>query len=266
MPALTLRSGLRTPVDKAHRPHAHRLMFRSHLRFFALLLVVAVATVLPAAPAGECENCQTVAVLDFSRSERVVEYRDDCRNPQERLKKVETEKDRRGWWFSSNDIYTNANQGRIAADIFTDIIRSEQIMKPVSRPDLRVFYADKKDLIKAKFPKMTDEELSDAMVKLSPVDVGRELGVDKVVVGNICDSEMRHNRAWGYFASAVTFNVAVYDVKSGRVDFQASYGQVAGRTSQYGVFENEAARFTRDWQRFLTSNYQPGPRPIQRLP
>src|SRR5687767_8702592 len=63
----------------------------------------------------------TAVVLDFSVSPRVSEARDCCtREINYTSKDVKTEKDSRGWWLGRQDIYVNANVGRMAADLLAE--------------------------------------------------------------------------------------------------------------------------------------------------
>lgn len=193
-----------------------------------------------------------IAVLDFSVAPRVVERRDERRRLVRTEKSVTTEKDVRGWWFGSNDVYYNENVGRIAADIFDEELRKSPMFDVYSRQDLRRFYAEKAARI-AKKLNMDDKQARASLEKLDPLAIGRELGVDKVVVGRICDAEFRKNRTFGPFASVTSFNVSVYDVKTGHVDFSKTYGGHDMFTSVYGNFESRAKKFAKEFQRTLSS-------------
>ncbi|RMH26972.1 MAG: hypothetical protein D6691_07315 [Candidatus Hydrogenedentota bacterium] len=184
-------------------------------------------------------------VLDFTMAPRVVEYRDEHRRLKYAEKPVETEKDVRGWWFGSNDVYYNANMGRIAADLFDEALHNAGLFNLVSRQDLRLYYADKKAYLQKKM-KLGDKEAAQALEKLNPILIGRELGVEKVIVGHICDSEFRKNRTFGPFASVTSFQVSVYDVRTGELEFTRNYGGHDLFASQYTNFERRAARFVRD--------------------
>lgn len=189
----------------------------------------------------------TAVVLDFSVAPRVSESREyGTRRLTYKEKEVVTEKDSRGWWLGRQDIYVNANIGRIAADLLTDKLRETGLYKVRSRHDLKYYYADKKDLIKKKYGKMSDDDLKKAILLLDPVSIGREMGVDKVIVGQICDSELRKAVAPGSFASVASFNVAVFDVASGRMEFEKCYRKIAYHSTQYFQFERVALAVTRD--------------------
>jgi hypothetical protein len=189
-------------------------------------------------------------VLDFPMAPRIVETRDPCtRQLQFTEKPVETEKDIRSWWLGAQDVYYNANMGKIGADLVSDSIRARGPFELYSREDLKYYYADKKELLAKKFNLSTKAQ-NEAILELNPVSIGRDIGVDKVIVGHICDSEFRRNRATSFHTSATSFNISVYDVRTGKVEFNQNYGRVKGLTSTYTNFEGEAQRIAADLAAF----------------
>ena len=224
-------------------------MQRIWLLLAALVLGGCAMGMFGRAPAPVACSDQTIAVLDFSMAERVVEERDPCtRDLLKCTKPVESEKDIRGWWLGSQDVYYNENMGRIAADIFADALRNCGVYPIYARSDLRRYYADKSEAINDKY-KMERKQLEQALLALNPVSIGRELGVQKVLVGHICDSEMRHSRAFGPFGSAVSFSASLYDVASGRLEFSQEYRVSRPFSSPVGLFEDFAGQFVTDLQR-----------------
>ncbi|PKO20047.1 hypothetical protein CVU37_00840 [candidate division BRC1 bacterium HGW-BRC1-1] len=189
-----------------------------------------------------------VAVLDFPMAPRLTEWRDENRQLQRDVKPVKAEKEIRGWWFNSQNIYFNGNLGRIAGDLYADALRGTGVMQVVSRQDIKYYYASKREKLAAKF-KLTDEEMNAALAKIDPLAIGRELGVDKVVVGRICDSELRHSRTFGYFGTAQSLNVVVLDVATGQAEYERGAFGFKGRTTQYGALEEEAGKFAADYAR-----------------
>ena len=219
--------------------------------FAALMLMMTLAPAAAQNAAAPAAGGPTVVVLDFPMAQRLTEYRDENRVLHTDVKDVKAEMEIRGWWFSSQNIYFNDNLGRIAADLYTDALRATDVWRPYSRQDLKHYYADKKDKIAAKL-KLKDEELDASILKLDPVAVGRELGVDKVVVGRICDSERRHSRTFGYFGTAQSLEVVVFDVATGTLEHHRVVSQFRGRRSQYAALEEEAAAFAREYTSRMT--------------
>ena len=189
-----------------------------------------------------------VAVLDFPMAPRLTEWRDENRRLQQDVKPVKAEKEVRGWWFNSQNIYFNGNLGRIAGNLYAEALRATGVMQVVSRQDIKYYYANKREKLAAKF-KLNDEEMDAALAKIDPLAIGRELGVDKVVVGRICDSELRHSRAFGYFGTAQSLNVVVLDVATGQAEYERGAFDFKGRTTQYGALEEEAGKFAADYAR-----------------
>lgn len=188
----------------------------------------------------------TAVVLDFSVSPRVSESRDcQTRRINYREKDVQTEKDSRGWWLGRQDIYVNANIGRIAGDLLSERIAEDCVYRLTSREDLKYYYADKKDLIRKKH-NLNSDDLKKAILLLDPVAIGRELKVDKVIVGHICDSELRKAVMPGSFASVASLTVAVFDVRSGQIEFQQSYTKIRNKSTQYFHFEKIAEEISYD--------------------
>jgi hypothetical protein len=198
----------------------------------------------------------SVVVLDFSMAPRVREDR-SCETGEfyYDTKKVETEKDIRGYWFGSQDVYYNENMGRIAADLFTEALCAHQVFQIYRRADLKLYYADKKDVLKSKF-KMSSGKLNEAILTLNPVAIGQEIGVEKVIVGHICDAEMRKNRTFGPWSSAASFTISIYDVKTGQLDFSSEYADVDSLSSQYSLFEKHAEDFVDDVVKHYTNQHR----------
>lgn len=189
----------------------------------------------------------TAVVLDFSVAPRVSEQRDCCtRRINYREKDVQTEKDSRGWWLGRQQIWVNANIGRMAADLLTDQLIEDCVYKVRSRGDLKYYYADKRDLIAKKFPNMSTDEVKKAILLLDPVSIGREMGVQKVIVGHICDAELRKAVAPGSFASVASLSVAVFDVASGQIEFQQCYTKIRNHSTQYFHMEKIAEEVSHD--------------------
>jgi hypothetical protein len=226
-----------------------RFSIRRRAFGFALLLfapAAAMAGLFGYHRSNPTGACPTAVVLDFSVAPRVVERRDCCtRRLGYTEKELVTEKDYRGWWLSHQDIYVNSNVGRMAADIFSEYLRDNCLYTITSREDVKYYYADKRDLISKKL-KLTGDALEKALQQLDPVMIGREMGVDKVIVGHICDSELRKAVALGSFASVVSMNVAIFDVATGTLDFDKCYRRIRNHSTQYFHYEQLAEEFGED--------------------
>lgn len=227
-----------------------------HLEHKKLWIVAAAALALLAAvpapakktrEAAARKGCQVAVVLDFSLAPRVTELRDpQTRELKYSTKPVESEKDIKGWWFGSLDVFYNDVMGNAAADVISDALRANGPFKIYSREDLRYYYADKRELIEKKFDSMDRKTVDQALLALNPVSIGREIGAGKVIVGRVCDTETRVSRAFGFYTSASSFWVAVYDTASGKIEFQKQYGGIRAFRTQYSNFEKDAQQIAAD--------------------
>ena len=214
----------------------------------------------PAAP-----RCPRAVVLDLPTGCREVYKRDECRCLLDIQKPLETESDIRGWWLMSQDLYFNGNVGSMAADIISDTLKRECLFEMFPREDLRRILADKRDILKEKL-NVSGDKLDAAVAKIDPVKLGRELGVDFVVLGHICSAETRHSRSAGYFNTTLAFSVVIVNVHTCRPVFQFSYGGQKGRYLQYGAFEYYAGILAGDIRKHMETGVMPRQRIMQREP
>ena len=215
------------------------------VRFALAAVLVAAAIGASAASSGSRRGQAArpkVVVLDFSLAPMTIETRDENRQLVKTDKPVETSKQIRGWWLGGQNVYYNANMGRIAADLFSSAIREGCTYDVISRENLKYYYADKRDVLR-KTLKLDEKQANDAILQLDPLKVGREVGADKVVVGAICDSERRHSRASGYYATVSNYTVRVLDVRTGAEDYSTQFVGYHGHQNPYGAFEADAAQF-----------------------
>ena len=92
---------------------------------------------------------------------------------------------------------------------------------------------------------MKEADLDDALLALNPVSIGREMGVDKVIVGQVVDAETRHNRTIGFFAAVASVNMSVYDCNTGQLEFSKDYSSFRSRSTSYANLEKVAEEFVR---------------------
>lgn len=219
------------------------MIYVARLALAAVLVVVAVCA--PAASKGSRRGQSArpkIVVLDFSLAPMTIETRDENRQLVKTDKPVETSKQLRGWWLGGQNVYYNANIGRIAADLFSDAIREGCAYDVISRENLKYYYADKRDVLRDRL-KLDEKQLDAAIIQLDPLKVGREVGADKVVVGAICDSERRHSRSTGYFATVSNYRVRVLDVRSGAEEYSKQIVAYSGHRNPYDAFEADALQF-----------------------
>ncbi len=170
-------------------------------------------------------NRPALLVLDFEVLPRLVESRDENRRKVITPAEVETTKDRRGWWFNSQNVYINSNAGRLVA---TELARELEQGGPftlTSREDLKIYMADKADALKDTL-KLSDPDARRATGVLDPVQVGREMGARYVIRGQVVDLEMRHSRVFGLFAAGGTARAAVFNTQTGQMEHSVEARQM----------------------------------------
>lgn len=148
-------------------------------------------------------------------------------------------KELRGWWFGSRDIWRNPGMGRVAADIFSHELNQLPFVKIVSRVDIKYYMAEKRQIIRRlrdqqrskleKSPNPRDRQLAERIAKMTEADydrelerlpvreIGRELGADRVLVGRIIDAYQAHNRTIHWYWSVVELQLELVDVDTGKV-------------------------------------------------
>ena len=189
-----------------------------------LAIACAVAPIQPPPPPSF-----RLAVLDF----RVP---DTWRNPEI---PDQSSKEMQGWWFGSRKLWHNPGWGRVAGDVFSLELNRLPFISIVSRVDIKYYMADKservrtvleerrrelerssdpRDLEEAKrIQEMSPADYDRMLERLPPREIGRELNVDRVLVGRIHDAYLAHNRTIHWYWSYVDLEVQLVDVDTGRV-------------------------------------------------
>ncbi|MCD6385601.1 hypothetical protein J7M23_07450 [Candidatus Sumerlaeota bacterium] len=136
-------------------------------------------------------------------------------------REVKTPKEIKGWWFGARDIYYNPYVGETFADVLADEISKRcPFIDVYSRMDIKYYLLSKREILKRHFPELKEAELTKTINELDPVDIGRELGVDKVISGVIYDCHTSHHRTFHWWSSVVEAEVKLIDVDSGKVEWQ----------------------------------------------
>jgi hypothetical protein len=166
-----------------------------------------------------------VVVPDFEVLPRLVETRDENRRLIRTPTEVETTRDRRGWWFTAQNVYVNSNAGRLVADELTREFQRTGLFRPISREDIKVYMADKSMALRDGLG-MDEKESRKALGLLDPVRVGREMGADYVARGQVVDLEMRHSRVFGLFAAGGSARAALINTRTGQTEVVTSARQM----------------------------------------
>ena len=152
----------------------------------------------------------TVAVLDFKAPN----------NP-------DNEKYIVGWWFGSRDIYKNKNAGINYSDIFAEELEKSGLFQVYKRSEFKYYMADLRGKLKKQYPALADEnnknKFEEIVTNIDPLIIGKELGVDKILVGEIDSCYTAHSRAFHTWASKVNISAKIVDVKTGKTEWEGKY-------------------------------------------
>jgi len=152
----------------------------------------------------------TVAVLDFKAPN----------NP-------ENEKSIKGWWFGSRDIYKNKNAGINYSDIFAEELEKSGLFQVYKRSELKYYMGDLRGKLKKQYPALADEnnknKFEEIVTNIDPLIIGKDLGVDKILVGEVDSCYTAHSRAFHTWASKVNISAKIVDVKTGKTEWEGKY-------------------------------------------
>lgn len=157
-------------------------------------------------------------------------------------------KELRGWWFSSRDVYQNANLGEIYADILSAELRKNPHFEVYPRTDLKYYFGRKRKRLRTEYPTLSDEQIDEIMAEISVKDVAEELsefGVEKIVTGEIVKAYTLHNRTVHWWYSVVATYVNIHDGKTGKTEWECFRETKKNFLSQYGTAEVNARKINK---------------------
>lgn len=154
-----------------------------------------------------------------------------------------------GWWFGAYKSYRNPNAGKQFAEILTEKLRADsgEWASLFDRLRLRQYFAKKRVLLVNQYPSLAEEEIDQLMEQVPTAAFARELGADKILVGEI-DSYMKVNSASRFWRSNVDLRASLIDVDSGTVLWQYDDNESDMLGSEMAVFEKLAERMIDDMQ------------------
>lgn len=137
------------------------------------------------------------------------------------IQPLTTPREIKGWWFGSRDLYYNPNVGEKLGDALADELKRRcPFLDVYSRLDLKYYLLGKKEILRRTFPNLTDKEREQIIENLDPLDIGRDLGVDKLLIGEITSCYTSHNRTFHWWSSVMKVNAKLIDIDSGRVEWE----------------------------------------------
>jgi TolB-like protein len=192
----------------------------------ALLLPLLFAVTTGCATKGEPARTVRVAVLDG-----LVEYDVD---PKGELT-VE------GWWFGARDRLRSPNVGiQLGEAIARDLNRVPGV-EVFSREDLSIYLAQKERLLKRQHPSLSSLQRKSILLRQDPLDYGRSLNVDYIVLPVVTKSSTVLNRTFSWWYSHLDATVQVYDVDKGQIIWSRRWEDVDYFDSSLAMAE-ECAR------------------------
>lgn len=149
-------------------------------------------------------------------------------------------KEIQGWWFSARDVYRNQNLGELYADAVAEELKQSPYFDVYPRTDLKYYFAKKKERLKKEYPDLTIEEVDKILSEISMTDVAKEIGVDKLITGEITTAYMSHQRTIHWWKSVVAAKMRVVDGKTGAVEWEMSKKTKKNLLSQLSTAEINA--------------------------
>jgi hypothetical protein len=200
---------------------------RALLQFSSLLLLIGMLAVTSGcAKRPEPATLVRLAVLDG----RVDPARD------------RTQRAKTGYLLADRSRYDDGNAGRHFADELAKSVDKLWGVQVHPRVDIRAMMAQKERLLADLQPGMSPEERYDFLLSLDPVDYGKELNADYVLVPYMREARMIQNRAVFWWYSKVAVDYELWDVDKGEKVAGWSSRKTGYFRSQRFVMEDLAKR------------------------
>jgi len=127
---------------------------------------------------------------------------------------IKTSQSIQGWWLGSKDVFEIDNAGRIFSDYLAKYFQAP-LFNVYSRTDLKYYILNKREQIKKSFPDLSEEDITLLIERANPVDFGKVLQMDLVIVGRITRCNTFHNRTFHWWRSIAEVEIEIYDVSKG---------------------------------------------------
>lgn len=146
-----------------------------------------------------------------------------------------------GWWLGARDLHRDPNDGYHWGNLLAEALqRTIPNLAVHSRLDLRTYLAQKEQLLRNAYPHLSRDEIRRLVDRQSPLDFGRSLGADFVVVSRIRDSYLSHQRTFQWWSSVVSVDVEIWDVAQGKPAWSWTGKDRGLFTSVYGTMKGLA--------------------------
>jgi len=119
----------------------------------------------------------------------------------------------RGWWFGAHDIRQSPNVGHWMSDSLAREMMQLTSAEVIPQHDLRRYLLGQERRLRRAYPDLTDEEIATLMREIPLSDFGRDLGLDKIITGQVHQAQMTHHRTVHTWVSTIECTVQVWDVR-----------------------------------------------------
>lgn len=120
-----------------------------------------------------------------------------------------------GWWFVSRDQRRTGNMGKIYADQLSRFLDEQEAVTVYPRLDLRYYLDAKKLLLAEMYPALSTDQVDQLFNQIDPLTFARDRGCDILVIGEITDIYVVHNRFIHFWQGVIRGEVRMIDVRSG---------------------------------------------------
>ncbi|MDX2175758.1 MAG: hypothetical protein SF028_04745 [Candidatus Sumerlaeia bacterium] len=145
-----------------------------------------------------------------------------------------------GWWFSQRKILKSGNDGLLATEAVSREFRKLPGLNVYDEEDMVVFLAQRDRLAQRSFPSLNPADRAELLQSQSPVDYGRALGVDFVLVPIVEKSNQTQNQFTSVWSSRARVRLEFWDVLKGERVWEYEEGDRDYFDSRLEVMEDIA--------------------------
>ena len=154
----------------------------------------------------------------------------------------DTRRSTSGYLLSDRNRFDDGNAGRHFADELAKEVDKIRGVRVHPRVDVNAMMAQKERMLAQLEPSLGSEERYDYLLSLNPIDYGKELNADYVLVPYMREARMIQNRAVYWWYSKVAADYELLDVDTGLVVPEWSGRHTGYFRSQRWVMEDLAKR------------------------
>jgi hypothetical protein len=123
----------------------------------------------------------------------------------------------RGFWFSARSVIETENYARVASEVLGREFARVPGVEVYSREDLIIYLARKDQRARRAFPELNSADRAELLALQSPVDYGKSLNVDFVLLPIVEESEMVRSHFTEVWSSESRLRLELWSVPEGKV-------------------------------------------------